>query len=158
MKTTTNKHVCRPPNESPSRRKHKQTSPKTAAQTSYTTPEKCNAMHNIMCATGCGYVSILPCPTTLDIRLNATTARTQERRRTLMRTCIGTAPEPQMWCIIEDEMFTTKSSQRSFRGSAHVRKQRSGCWTQVKNTHAKKMSTRSLREAESTACATQPQE
>ena len=40
MKTTTNKHVIRPPNESPTRRKHKQTSPKTAAQTSYTTLEQ----------------------------------------------------------------------------------------------------------------------
>ena len=41
------------------------------------TRKKCNAMHNITCAMGCGYVFIVPCATTLDIRLNATTARTE---------------------------------------------------------------------------------
>ena len=39
--------------------------------------KKCNALHNIKCAMDCGYVSILPCRTTLDIRLNVTTGRTQ---------------------------------------------------------------------------------
>ena len=77
MKTTTNKHVCRPPNESPTRPRHQDTSPKAAAQTSYTNPETSATRCHITCTMGCGYVLIVQCLTTLDIKLNATSARTE---------------------------------------------------------------------------------
>ena len=154
MKTTTNKHVCRPPNESPRRPKHKQTSPKTAAQANHTTPEQVQhvattsrARWAVVTNSSCNF------STTLDIKLNATSARTEttahldgDLHRHGTRTANVVHDRRRN---VHDKMFTTLLPW--FSSCTQTAK-----WLDICEEHPREEDEHEV--VEITACATQPQE
>ena len=109
---------------------------KEHTQTNLTKSSGTNKLHqprtsatrcHITCTMGCGYVFIVPCLTTLDIKLNATTAMTETTAH--LDADLHRHGTRTVNLVRDCRLNVHDNSQRSLCVHARVDQQRSGCWT-----------------------------